>query len=88
VIQGARPQHLRGAAWLILLLAGTGAALTVRSLAASHPPWLAIVAGAVLVTSTCSRTGGAASRRLRKKGPGGRRALSSAAMAHRTGELA
>jgi hypothetical protein len=48
VIQGARPQHLRGAAWLILLLAGTGAALTVRSLAASHPPWLAIVAGAVL----------------------------------------
>jgi hypothetical protein len=32
-----------------LLLAGTGAALTVRSLAASHPPWLAIVAGAVLV---------------------------------------
>jgi uncharacterized BrkB/YihY/UPF0761 family membrane protein len=32
-----------------LLLAGTGAALTVRSLAASHPPWLAIVAGAVMV---------------------------------------
>ena len=42
-------KYLRGAAWLILLLAGTGAALTVRSLAASHPLWVAIVAGAVLV---------------------------------------
>jgi len=42
-------KYLRGAAWLILLLAGTGAALTVRSLAASHPPWVAVVAGAVLV---------------------------------------
>jgi uncharacterized BrkB/YihY/UPF0761 family membrane protein len=43
-------KYLRGAAWLILLLAGTGAALTLRSLAASHPLWVAIVAGAVLVT--------------------------------------
>ena len=42
-------KYLRGAAWLILLLAGTGAALTVRSLAASHPPWVAIVAGTVLI---------------------------------------
>jgi uncharacterized BrkB/YihY/UPF0761 family membrane protein len=42
-------KYLRGAAWLILLLAGTGAALTLRSLAASHPPWVAVVAGAVLV---------------------------------------
>ena len=42
-------KYLRGAAWLILLLAGTGTALTLRSLAASHPLWLAIVAGAVLV---------------------------------------
>ena len=43
-------KYLRGAAWLILLLAGTGAALTLRSVAASHPLWVAIVAGAVLVT--------------------------------------
>ena len=42
-------KYLRGAAWLILLLAGTGAALTVRSLVASHPLWVAIVAGTVLV---------------------------------------
>ena len=42
-------KYLRGAAWLILLLAGTGAALTLRSVAASHSLWLAIVAGAVLV---------------------------------------
>jgi uncharacterized membrane protein len=42
-------KYLRGAAWLILLLAGTGAALTLRSVAASHPLWVAIVAGAVLV---------------------------------------
>ena len=32
-----------------MLLAGTGAALTLRSVAASHSLWLAIVAGAVLV---------------------------------------
>jgi len=42
-------KYLRGAAWLILLLAGTGAALTLRSVAASHSLWLAIAAGAVLV---------------------------------------
>jgi hypothetical protein len=42
-------KYLRGAAWLILLLAGTGAVLTLRSVAASHPLWVAIVAGAVLV---------------------------------------
>lgn len=42
-------KYLRAAAWLILLLAGTGAALTLRSVAASHPLWLVIVAGAVLV---------------------------------------
>jgi uncharacterized BrkB/YihY/UPF0761 family membrane protein len=42
-------KYLRGAAWLILLLAGTGAALTLRFVAASHPAWVAIVAGAVLV---------------------------------------
>ena len=42
-------KYLRGAAGLILLLAGTGAALTLRSVAASHPLWVAIVAGAVLI---------------------------------------
>jgi uncharacterized BrkB/YihY/UPF0761 family membrane protein len=42
-------KYLRGAAWLILLLADTGAALTLRSLATHHPLWLALVAGAALL---------------------------------------
>jgi uncharacterized BrkB/YihY/UPF0761 family membrane protein len=42
-------KYLRGAAWLILLLADTGAALTLRNLATHHSPWFAIMAGAVLL---------------------------------------
>jgi uncharacterized BrkB/YihY/UPF0761 family membrane protein len=42
-------KYLRGAAWLILLLADTGAALTLRNLATHHPLGFAIAAGAVLV---------------------------------------
>ena len=42
-------KYLRGAAWLVLLLADTGAALTLRNLAARHPLWFAIAAGAVLL---------------------------------------
>ena len=36
-------KYLRGGAWLILLLADTGAALTLRTLAASHPLWFALI---------------------------------------------
>ena len=39
-------KYLRGAAWLILLLADTGAALTLRNLATHHPLGFAIAAGA------------------------------------------
>jgi membrane protein len=42
-------KYLRGAAWLILLLAGTGAALTLRSLATHHPLGFALAAGAALL---------------------------------------
>ena len=42
-------KYLRGAAWLILLLADTGAALTLRTLATHHSPWFAILAAAVLL---------------------------------------
>ena len=43
-------KYLRGAAWLVLLLADTVAALTLRTLAASDPLWFAlIVAGVLLV---------------------------------------
>ena len=37
-------KYLRGAAWLVLLLADTGAALTLRTLAASRPLWFALIA--------------------------------------------
>jgi uncharacterized BrkB/YihY/UPF0761 family membrane protein len=36
-------KYLRGAAWLVLLLADTGAALTLRSLTATRPLWFAFV---------------------------------------------
>ena len=42
-------KYLRGAAWLILLLADTSAALTLRSLATHHPLGFALAAGAVLL---------------------------------------
>jgi uncharacterized BrkB/YihY/UPF0761 family membrane protein len=42
-------KYLRGAAWLILLLADTGAALTLRNLAASRPLWFALITAAVLL---------------------------------------
>jgi uncharacterized BrkB/YihY/UPF0761 family membrane protein len=42
-------KYLRGAVWLILLLADTGAALTLRSLATHHPLGFALAAGAVLL---------------------------------------
>ena len=42
-------KYLRGAAWLILLLADTGAALTLRSLATHHPLGFALAAGAALL---------------------------------------
>ena len=42
-------KYLRGGAWLVLLLADTGAALTLRTLAASRPLWFALIAAAVLL---------------------------------------
>jgi uncharacterized BrkB/YihY/UPF0761 family membrane protein len=42
-------KYLRGAAWLVLLLADTGVALTLRDVAAHHPAGIAVAAGAVLV---------------------------------------
>jgi uncharacterized BrkB/YihY/UPF0761 family membrane protein len=42
-------KYLRGAAWLVLLLADTGIALTLRDVAAHHPAGIAVAAGAVLV---------------------------------------
>ena len=42
-------KYLRGAAWLVLLLADTGAALTLRNLATHHALGFAIAAGAVLL---------------------------------------
>jgi uncharacterized BrkB/YihY/UPF0761 family membrane protein len=42
-------KYLRGAAWLVLLLADTGAALTLRTLAASRPLWFTLLAAVVLL---------------------------------------
>ena len=42
-------KYLRGAGWLVLLLADTGAALTLRNLATHHALGFAIAAGAVLL---------------------------------------
>jgi uncharacterized BrkB/YihY/UPF0761 family membrane protein len=42
-------KYLRGGAWLVLLLADAGAALTLRTLAASHPLWFVLITGAVLL---------------------------------------
>ena len=42
-------KYLRGAAWLILLLADTGAALALRNLATHHSAWFGIMAGAGLL---------------------------------------
>jgi len=42
-------KYLRGAAWLVLLLADTFAALTLRTLAASHALWFALIAAVVLL---------------------------------------
>ena len=47
-LRGAQ-KYLRGGAWLVLLLADTGASLTLRTLAASHPIWYALATGAVLL---------------------------------------
>lgn len=37
-------KYLRGGAWLVLLLAGTGTGLTLRSLTAERPVWFALIA--------------------------------------------
>ena len=37
-------KYLRGGAWLVLLLAGTGTGLTLRSLTAERPAWFALIA--------------------------------------------
>ena len=42
-------KYLRGGAWLVLLLAGTGAALTLRSLASSRPLWFLPIAAGVWI---------------------------------------
>ena len=42
-------KYLRGAAWLVLLLADTGAALTLRALAASRPLWFALITAVALL---------------------------------------
>ncbi len=42
-------KYLRGAAWLVLLLADTGASLTLRNLATHHALGFAIAAGAALL---------------------------------------
>ena len=42
-------KYLRGGAWLVLLLADTFAALTLRTLATSRPLWFALIAAAVLL---------------------------------------
>ena len=43
-LRGAQ-KYLRGGAWLVLLLADTGASLTLRTLAASRPLWYALPPG-------------------------------------------
>jgi uncharacterized BrkB/YihY/UPF0761 family membrane protein len=47
-LRGAQ-KYLRGGAWLVLLLADTGVALTLRNLATHHPLGFAIAAGVILV---------------------------------------
>ena len=47
-LRGAQ-KYLRGGAWLVLLLADTGVALTLRNLATHHPLGFAIAAGVMLV---------------------------------------
>ena len=42
-------KYLRGGAWLVLLLAGTGAGLTLRSLASSRPLWFLPIAAGVWI---------------------------------------
>ncbi len=42
-------KYLRGAAWLILLLAFTCAALALRALAAGRPPWLTLMIAALVL---------------------------------------
>jgi hypothetical protein len=42
-------KYLRGGASLVLLLADTGAALTLRTLAASRPLWFVLIAAAGLL---------------------------------------
>jgi uncharacterized BrkB/YihY/UPF0761 family membrane protein len=47
-LRGAQ-KYLRGAAWLVLLLADTVVILALRNLAASRPAWFTVVAGVVLL---------------------------------------
>jgi uncharacterized BrkB/YihY/UPF0761 family membrane protein len=47
-LRGAQ-KYLRGAAWLVLLLADTVIILALRNLAASRPAWFTVVAGVVLL---------------------------------------
>jgi uncharacterized BrkB/YihY/UPF0761 family membrane protein len=47
-LQGVQ-KYLRGAAWLILLLADTVIVLALRNLAASRPEWFTVAAGVVLL---------------------------------------
>ncbi len=42
-------KYLRGAAWLVLLLADTVIVLALRNLAASRPPWFTVASGVVLL---------------------------------------
>jgi uncharacterized BrkB/YihY/UPF0761 family membrane protein len=42
-------KYVRGGAWLVVLLAGTGTALTLRGLAASRPLWFVLTAVLVLL---------------------------------------
>lgn len=42
-------KYLRGAAWLVLLLADTGASLTLRSLAVGRPVWFVLIAALALL---------------------------------------
>jgi uncharacterized BrkB/YihY/UPF0761 family membrane protein len=42
-------KYLRGGAWLVLLLAGTGAGLTLRSVTAGRPAWLVLIAWLVWI---------------------------------------
>lgn len=49
-MRGAQ-KYLRGGAWLVLLLAGTGATLSLRSLAAGRPAWFVLAAVLVLIVA-------------------------------------